>query len=398
MANSLSASFATKLSKEMQLQHFKRDVFRAITSFSEEDTLRSGQTVGRPYRSTLYTQTYTRGTAVTVQDITDISEPLTVDVAKVVPFYVDDLDAIQSNYSTLKLYAKDAVVALGNWLDGDVLGEYDQANQVVDDSEFGGTSGNGITLSTSNIQSIFSAAARKLDENNVDQNDRFAAISPRMYQTLIDLLAGRESQLGDKTGLNGNVGNYYGFDLYKSNATGWSGRLEVGTNPTANDTVVVKGVTFTFVASPSAAGDIDIGADAAGSVDNLVAAINAGAGAGTAYIEVSAANRNKLKGITATDGTTYMTLKAEGHGYVVVSETLTATADIWTTTKQIQHNLFGRKGAIDMVIQKQPNIEIKDVSDKLGKNVIPWTLYGLKTFLYGTKELVDAKTNSSSWS
>lgn len=67
----------------------------------------------------------------------------------------------------------------------------------------------------------------------------------------------------------------------------------MATNPTANDTVTVNGVVFTFVATPTLPGDVDIGGSAAVSVDNLVAAINGGAGAGTTYIEVS--NRERTR-------------------------------------------------------------------------------------------------------
>jgi len=55
------------------------------------------------------------------------------------------------------------------------------------------------------------------------------------------------------------------------------------TNVSANDTVTIGGLVYTFVAVPTLAFHVDIGADAAGSLDNLKVAINAGAGAGTAY-------------------------------------------------------------------------------------------------------------------
>jgi hypothetical protein len=49
------------------------------------------------------------------------------------------------------------------------------------------------------------------------------------------------------------------------------------------DTLVIDGVTYTMRATPAAAYDIDIGADAATSAANLVAAITGAAGEGTAY-------------------------------------------------------------------------------------------------------------------
>ena len=104
-----------------------------------------------------------------------------------------------------------------------------------------------------------------------------------------------------------------------------------------------------------------------------------------------------MHGIVATDGTTYLTLKGEGVGYVAVSETLSPADDIWTTTKQIQHCLAGKKGAVYMVIQKRPNVEVKDIYNDLGKNVVAWTLYGLKTFDDGDAELVDCRIRSDGY-
>jgi hypothetical protein len=54
-------------------------------------------------------------------------------------------------------------------------------------------------------------------------------------------------------------------------------------NVAANDTVVIGATTYTFVASPSSAYDVDIGGDLATSIDNLVAAINDSGTAGTTY-------------------------------------------------------------------------------------------------------------------
>ena len=51
----------------------------------------------------------------------------------------------------------------------------------------------------------------------------------------------------------------------------------------ATDAVVVAGKTYTFIATPAADGDVDVGASDAASMENLARAINLGSGAGTAY-------------------------------------------------------------------------------------------------------------------
>ena len=199
--------------------------------------------------------------------------------------------------------------------------------------------------------------------------------------------------------MNGNIGKYMGFELFVSNGCAVTAELLVGTQPTDGDTVIVNGVTWTFKTTlGTTAGNVLIGGSATAAVTNLTSALNntegTAAGAVSAlskYVEVTAANRDLLIGLAATDGTTKVTIVFEGIGTVTLSETLTAAADVWTANKQIQHNLFGRKGAVDLVIQKRPNIDVKEVPDKLGKNVLPWTLYGLKTFAEGARELVDVR-------
>ena len=109
-----------------------------------------------------------------------------------------------------------------------------------------------------------------------------------------------------------------------------TGSLAFGTLPTATDTVTINGATFTFVAAiGTTEGNVLIEAgDAPATLDNLVAAINGGAGAGTKYIDftseaTSDIRKRKLTGLTATDNTTSMLLTSK-KGYRVVSSALTA--------------------------------------------------------------------------
>jgi len=89
-----------------------------------------------------------------------------------------------------------------------------------------------------------------------------------------------------------------------------------------DNSVTVKGITFTFRTAPSTAGQVDVGANDEGSLDNLAAAINGGAGAGSAYIALSAANRLILKnaGVVATV-TSATTMKITAYGSIGGAET-----------------------------------------------------------------------------
>lgn len=411
VANSLSASFLEFWSRTMQRKHFKNDVFRAIASFREEAVLKKGDTVNRPYRSKIVTQAYTRGTAFTVQDLTDTNEQLLVQTARIAPFYVDDLDELQSDYGIAANYAEDAAVSLGNFIDGDVLGEYDQTNLNVEDDDMnvGGTSGVGFTINTSNIQKMFAVAKKKLKRKAAREN-LFAVISPDVEQVLLEYLAGKETQLGDSSNMNGHIGKYYGFDLYVSNSLGWSAVLSMVIQPTNNDTVVLKvadpetaetTITLTFKTTLTpAAGEVLIGGSADAARANLGKIINDNGTDGTDYGRLSQANRNLLIAVVATNDNTAdtLSLKGEGKSFIVVSETLTAAADVWTANKQVQHQVFGMKQKwTDVIVQKRPNVEFKEVPDKLGRNVAPWTLYGLKTFNDSKDEFVDVKVRSDAF-
>jgi hypothetical protein len=404
--NTLSDSKPTYLSRRMQIKRGKMTIYKEIVNMEEQSTLVKGTAVSRPYRSALVVKTLAADGAYERQAITDTTETLTVDTQNVIAIYVTDVDALQTNYNTKNQYGDDAMKRMDEHLDGDILGEYSSASSVVGAYEVAGTGsasdGLGFTLTTSNILSVFSKVRTKLQRKHIPMNDRWAIISPEFFEVLMQFIAGRESLLGDKVGTNPKeMGTYGGFRLFVSEATGWSARLEVNSQATDADTVVINGVTFTFETSTlDAAGKVKSETSAAVCIDNLVAAINnseslADATLGTAYYNVSAANRAKLAGIVATDGTTYMTLKGEGVGYCVVSETLTDAASVWTSTYQIQHNLFGQGKPIDLVVQKYPKIAFKDRSDAsygyIGQDMVVWDLYGLKTFTEGADALVDVQ-------
>ena len=79
-----------------------------------------------------------------------------------------------------------------------------------------------------------------------------------------------------------------------------------GVNVTADDTVTINGKAYKFVAAPAAEGDVDIGADAATTLQNLLNAINHAGTPDTDY--VCAAMHPTVMGKTVT--ATVLTLEA----------------------------------------------------------------------------------------
>ncbi len=393
------------MSKRMQRVHHKTDVFRAFASFEEQSNLTKGDTVHRLKKTLPNVQNYTRGTSMTIGVHAEADESLVVSTAKVAPFYVDDLDQLQFNFKYQMEFGEDMAIRLGNFIDGDILGEVLNALNSIDDLTINpstGTSGNGVLVSSGNIQRCFSTAQRKLTKAKISMKDRFCVLGPEFLQSLVDYLAGKNTPMSDKIGLNGAIdgGVYYGFQLYVSNATCWTGTINIATEPTDGDTVVVNGVTFTFKTTiGSTAGNVLIGGSASASNTNLAALINAPATTtangvaidGTTDLGTGFTAQALLQGITAVASATSTAITSKGNGAIAVSSVLTAQADGWIAAKQIENILFGQKNCVDVVIQKEPKIEVKDVPDKLGKNIIPWILYGKKTFREGQAQMVQFK-------
>ena len=139
MSNTIDGgSFPEYWSKRMQMKMEKRDVFRVLANWEAQSELTNGDVYNKPYRSAVTTQGYTRGTAFTVQDLTNASDALTVNVQRVAPFYIDSLDELQSKYAVMNEYADDCAVQLGNFIDGDFLGEVTSrhSDNTVDHGKF----------------------------------------------------------------------------------------------------------------------------------------------------------------------------------------------------------------------------------------------------------------------
>lgn len=402
MANSLSADFIEVWAREQQRKFFKKAVAPKIADVSFNALLAHGDTLNRPYRSVDRPAPYVRGTAITIDDKTDTNEQLTVNGEFALGMYLDEHDVIQSNYDLAARYGEDFGKIMSMQIDADVLGEAQNALSTVDDGTLGGTSGNGIAVTTSNVMDLFGAAKEKLMLQNADDEGLFAVLSPQVEHVLVQYGAGRDTIGGDKVMDNGFFGNFYGFKLYRSNNTLASAVLALATNPTNGDTVTISGVTFTFVSSiGSTPGNVLIGVDVDTTRASFAGMLNNPTTTSATQVALSAANARIFDAnCTATNDNTAntLTVKLKGAGTMVVSETLTDATDGWTATKQKQHLLFGvEKQCPTLVVQKYPIISPRPVQDKMGQNILSTMLYGYKTFNDNSKLMVNIEVKSSSY-
>ena len=401
MANDLTPSFEDVWARTQQDVFLKRSIAMVVADTSFNSTMRAGDVLKRTYRSVTASDVpwlYTRGSDMDDTDITDVAETLTVNKEYYISFVVDDFDAIQSKYDVAMNYGNDFGIVMQTQMDADVLGEVFNASSTVDDGSIGGTAGNGIALSTSNVLTTVTAVTKKLTKLNVYDTEKVGAVSPEFEEIISQYYGAKVTDLGDDVSQNGYFTKISGYKLYSTNNLAGSASLNIATNPTANDTVTIQGVVFTFVASPAAAGDVDIGADAAASLANLVALINTPQTTTSWGVALSAADIKQFRsrGVTATVVGTTGVVKFKGAGVLAVSETLTAGADIWTTTLQKQHQLFGIKNkCTTLVVQKKPSVEVERVQKRLSDRIKNGMLYGLKTFADNAKYMVNVEIKSS---
>jgi hypothetical protein len=411
-------TFKQVFSSEYQMSHFKEPVYQILADTRLEAGLTKGQTVSRSYASDVQVNDMGADGSYSVQAITDTAETLTVNKEKEASIYVKDLDLLQAHLPVKQKYGRKLANALINQIDGDVLlATYQGAGTTLTDGDFGGTAGNGLTVTADNIATVFVTAMQKLRLKNVIYNNRFrggmtlevpegmpiAVISPEMLSYIELYLGGKDTLLGDQVSRNGYSGYFMGFNLFVSNSLPWTATLELPTIPTDTDTLVINGVTLTADADGAAvgAGHYSIQAAVDDAAASLAELIN---GTGTAgadnYIDVSASDRRLLKNITASynTGTNLLTLVSSGWGTVVVSETFTAAGNVFTTGKQQIHPIFALSKSVSLVVQKNPSLTDRPSPQaRIGLDYIAWTVYGIKVFVDQAPQIVALSVNSAAF-
>ena len=384
MAQNLDAFIPELWSRRIQYLTRNALVATQICSFEEQPDLKYGDRIHRPYPNDLVVNDYTKYTDTTQQDLIGTDEYLDIDQSKEISFAIDEVDWIQNKYDLENSYVERAAYRLSNDIDGSVLGEVVNANVTCDGSDIG--SSGAISLSTSNCLNAIMTAWAKLTANGCEMDKTWAlVVSPKTASIIAQTVAQDWFSLADLALKNGYAGNFAGYKVYSSNNVFHKRTISFST-VVATDAITVAGVTFTFVSSiGSTAGNVLKGANDAAALANLAAAINGGSGAGTNYIEVSAADRAKLKNARAhLDGTTGVLTTA---GAVVVSTDDTTI----TVGNAEEHAILCRPGAIDLIMQQNIDVRKTPLPKQKADYYIISCLYGKKTFTEGKNRMVDIK-------
>ena len=401
MANSVSSLNPYFWAKEAQRSLFVENKAMAIANTTLRNLVAGeGSTVYRTIVSYPASATYTPGTDITGSTVTGSSETLSISTWLASKVTIDDTENVQSIIELGTNISNKMMKDHNNRIEQVVLAEVSNAKWSLDDGNVGGTAGNNAIVTTNTVPQFFIAADTKLDAIDAPKAGRTAVIGGHFLGMLKLQQAGRQTVFGDGVNTRGVVTNLFGWDILYSNNLPYSATLTIATNPTAGDTITIAGVTFTFAATLTIAGNLHICSDAANTVANMVVALNAldtaiTENTNTGYQVISAEDifllRDKRRLSAVATSATVTTIA--GYGDIVVSETLTAPADVWGAQKQTA--LFCVKGCVDIIVQIPPKIEVTRDPDQFSDIVKSLLGYGKKTYADGAREMVKVSIDAS---
>lgn len=365
-------------------------VSKDIMNTRFQSTLRFGESVERVAFNIdgVLVRDVTRGSASTIDVVTDSSELLTINLEKESVFHISDGEVTQAGpLNPGEVIGGKIAHKMAQDLDHRCFREVENAANTFDNGDLTTLSSTGVAfaLDATNVPKMvtrMSAKLRYAAQQNEQSNmalvvDSYAAADVEQY------LMGKDIDIAGSVFKNGYSGIVRNAQLYVSeNLTGHS--TLVVDIATADEVYNIFGVTFTAKAIPAVAGEFDIAASADAQGAIMVDMLNGtGTPSATSYIELSDANRKILQAaqVEATYAGGILTVRASGR--IITSTTMSGAV-----TNKL-HAYFGKKGAIDLVVQDMTETDMRKTDDRRGTNVFSSYLAGIKTFADGAKKFLD---------
>lgn len=309
-----------------------------------------------------------------------------------------------SEFAGMKIAMKTAIV-----VDGDVLAETKNAWAPFDNGDLTTlvSSGTPVDFVKANLEALLTRAQAKLGRNLggmagivntawVVDSYGLAEIAQYYLAKNIDY-AKTVFQNGLVNDLKANMA-----DIYISEAMTCDIVIGMATNPTAGQTLTIGSFTITFVSTiGSTGGNVLIGGTVDVTRTNVVNFLTASLSdiptdtanyivfkdvygsftfAGSQFAEL------RLTGTNNTAGNQLL-ITGIGAGRQLVSTTVTGA----TVVSNIVHFYYGKKGAIDVVIQDEVDTEVKEDPYQRATIILSDKLYGIKTFVDGKQKFLDVK-------
>lgn len=352
----------------------------------------NGTTKNLPLVKMRSTSNYTKYTNQNISDVNTGNDQIVIDTTPMVTFPIDQIDE-QDDYINIKPEViSDASYQIKKRIDGDFFAQVLNAKWKYDANGFGLNTGtlSPITLTTGasqNISTVFGKAKANLTTLGVNAGKLALCVDDIVIADLTTV--GLETNVvgvADISYTRGFQGKYLGMPTYGVSTLSGSTTLDLATNPTAGDFIVIQGVVFTARAVPALPGEFDIGADANATAANIILAVNGtGTPGATTYIALDDDDRARLEGVTATDGTDLITFVSKG-GAMSASSSMTAAANDFQA--QVLNCAIMEKGAIKMALRNMVKVDSRDEPLKLVTNYFIYARYGLKVTTRSKEKIV----------
>ncbi len=361
-----------------------------------EPVLKYGGTIQRVAYdiSSVRVRNVTRGAASVVDTIVDASELLTINLEKEAVFHISDGEVTQTgplNPGTVIGGQVGLKVAID--LDARCFAEVRNAQFDFDSGDLTTTTSTGvpITLNSTTVPQLVARMGAKLRNKNNQEitTNMVLVIDSYGASDITQYLMGKNIDLAGSVFKNGYSGDVSNAQMYISeNLTGEA--LLTGAGVFSNgETVTINGVIFTAVTTIGVTpGNFLIGANLAASLTNLAGLINNPGTTSATQVALSASDQitvTDVMKLTATPTATTLGLVGIGSGRLAISET---GANLSLTSNFI-HAYFGKRGAIDLVVQDMTKVDMRKTADRRGTNVFSSYLAGIKTFSDGAKKFLD---------
>lgn len=375
----------------------KKMIGMKIANTRFESGMKFGDTVTRFILdlSAVRVRSFTNLTDQTIDPITDSTESMTINVQVGAVFPIARLEKIQAGPLNPGMVAGQKIgEKVANYLDAVILKETKNASSIFDTGNLTTASANGtpITLSSTTVPQMVAQTQAKLYSNNVSMAGLCWVLDPYSLSQIAQYPIGKDITSNNTYFINGFSGNLYGAEVYVSNNLTGEATLTSTGAFTDTQTITIGGVVFTTVTSiGSTPGNVLIGANAAATITNLAALINAPGTTTSTGVALSAADQITITdtlGLTATaTSATVLTIVGLGSSRLTLSETQTNAS--WTTN--FVHAYYGMKGSIDVAIQDQPEMEMRDEAKQLTTNIFNNVVAAVKTFADGSRQFLDVK-------
>jgi hypothetical protein len=359
-----------------------------------EARLRFGESVERVKYSidAVKVRDVTRGAASTIDVISDSPELLEINIEREAVFHISDGEVTQAGPLNPGEVIGGKIghkVALD--LDARCFGEVVNAANTFDNGDLTtlSPSGTPITLTSTTVPQMVTRMPAKLrrKENQTTTGMVLVADSYAMADIEQYLLA-KDINLADSTFVNGYAGPIRGAVAYVSEALTGEVIVDTATQPANDNEITIGDLTWTFKTTlGSTPGNVLRGADADAARANFIAAVTGGAGAGTTYVAFTGATEDTRKNmllstVTYTGGN--VGVRSAGSGRL---EAVSGAGDL--VVHNFIHAYYGKRGAIDLVVQDMSPVDMRQTDDRRGTNVFSSYLAGIKTFSDGAVQFLD---------